>query len=145
MTYIPDQFQRDREHLKILAILHYVMGGLSFVGVAGLVFHYYFVNAIMSSPEFQTTPSSGAEVELITEFMLVFYIIMGGVILLVAAGNVAAGYLLQKRAGKVLIFIVSGVNCLNVPLGTGLGVFTFVVLSRPSVHALFTAENGPPR
>jgi len=33
--------------------------------------------------------------------------------------------------------IVAGITCLSVPIGTVLGVFTLLVLSRPSVKQMF--------
>ena len=38
--------------------------------------------------------------------------------------------------------MVAGLNCLHMPLGTLLGVFTFIVLARPSVQALFEQRSG---
>ena len=37
---------------------------------------------------------------------------------------------------------MAGVNCLSMPIGTTLGIFTFVVLLRPSVTALY--DHGGP-
>lgn len=43
----------------------------------------------------------------------------------------------------LLLSIVTGVQCIFVPFGTVLGVFTIVVLSRLSVKALFQSEGAP--
>lgn len=40
------------------------------------------------------------------------------------------------------VFVMACVQCANVPFGTALGVFTILVLQRPSVKALF--EGLPP-
>lgn len=37
--------------------------------------------------------------------------------------------------------VVAGVSCLSIPLGTALGVFTFIVLSRPSIVRLFEEQS----
>ena len=39
-----------------------------------------------------------------------------------------------------IISIISALNCINMPLGTVLGVFTFLVRFRPSVTAEFGAR-----
>ncbi len=52
----------------------------------------------------------------------------------------AAG--LKKRSRYTLILVVSGLACLSFPLGTALGVFSIIVLMRPSVKALFAAKGG---
>ncbi len=44
---------------------------------------------------------------------------------------------LQDRNGLTLIYATSGLNCLWMPIGTALGVFTFIVITRPSVRNLF--------
>jgi hypothetical protein len=49
----------------------------------------------------------------------------------------AAG--LKKRSRYTLILVVSGLACLSFPLGTALGVFSIIVLMRPSVKAMFDA------
>jgi hypothetical protein len=36
--------------------------------------------------------------------------------------------------------VVAGINCLHIPLGTVLGIFTIVVLCRESVRELYEAE-----
>jgi hypothetical protein len=36
--------------------------------------------------------------------------------------------------------VVAGINCLHIPLGTVLGVFTIVVLIRDSVRELYSAR-----
>jgi hypothetical protein len=43
------------------------------------------------------------------------------------------GRSLARRTRRLFCLIVAGINCVNMPLGTILGVFTFVVLLRPSV------------
>jgi len=64
--------------------------------------------------------------------------------LIIAATGVlliVAGSSLRSKRRWVLCLVVAGMNCLNAPLGTVLGVFTFLVLFRPTVKALFL---GPP-
>ncbi|MDB4265325.1 hypothetical protein N9891_01100 [bacterium] len=48
----------------------------------------------------------------------------------------SARYLGQRRK-KVFSMITAGVNCLSIPLGTALGIFTLVVLSRSSVERIY--------
>jgi hypothetical protein len=55
----------------------------------------------------------------------------------IAALVVLAGRRLLQRRARVYCMIVAGVLCINFPIGTALGVFTLIVLSRPSVKLLF--------
>lgn len=50
-----------------------------------------------------------------------------------------AGRFLSQRRHWLFCLIVAGLSCLNMPLGTVLGVFTIIVLNRESVKSLFAA------
>jgi hypothetical protein len=56
----------------------------------------------------------------------------------------AAGRLLWRRRGYTFCLAMAGLSCANMPLGTCLGVFTLVVLLRPSVKVLFEGEKSVP-
>jgi hypothetical protein len=60
----------------------------------------------------------------------VAWIIIAGLLLIAAR-------LLQRRHGYRFIFAVACLECFGFPIGTVLGVFTLVVLLRPSVKQLF--------
>jgi hypothetical protein len=47
-----------------------------------------------------------------------------------------------KRKWKGLIFATAAISCFGVPWGTALGVFTFLVLSRPSVASQFAKSTA---
>ena len=47
------------------------------------------------------------------------------------------GKFLARRTRYTYCLVVAGVECIFMPFGTVLGVFTIIVLSRPSVKALF--------
>jgi hypothetical protein len=44
---------------------------------------------------------------------------------------------LSQRRSRTLCLVVAGLSCFGVPFGTALGVFTFLVLLRPSVARMF--------
>jgi hypothetical protein len=50
---------------------------------------------------------------------------------------IIAGRLLQRQRGYNFCVFVAAVSCIQMPLGTVLGVFTLIVLLRPSVKELF--------
>ena len=136
MPYSPDS-ARDNEHLKLLAIFHYVVGALSFLGALGGVFYmfagfFFFQNAVALS---HTAPSAPP-----VEFGWLFAFVGAVIALLCAAIGVCliiAGRSLTARRNRTFCMVVAGINCLHFPLGTLLGVFTFIVLMRPSVAAQF--------
>ncbi len=63
---------------------------------------------------------------------------------LLAGGLVLAGHFLSQRKRRTFCLIVAGVSCLFQPLGLVLGIFTFVVLSRPSVREAFEPVEPEP-
>lgn len=70
----------------------------------------------------------------------------GMLIILGLAGLFAyAGYCLQNLRHRTFCIVMAAITCLSIPIGTILGVFTLVVLLRPSAAALFeqiAAERG---
>jgi hypothetical protein len=68
-----------------------------------------------------------------------FYVAFG--VWFVASGilNVLSGIFLGRRKFRTFSLIVAVINCIHVPLGTVLGVFTIIVLLRPSVREIYEA------
>jgi hypothetical protein len=77
--------------------------------------------------------------EIVAAFV-VFYITMGVLITAIAAANFMSGWFIKKRKNKTFSLVVAGFNWFNIPLGTLLGVFTIVVLMRPSVQSGYEAN-----
>jgi hypothetical protein len=48
-----------------------------------------------------------------------------------------SGYFLFKKQHYMFCMIMAGICCIFMPFGTVLGVFTIIVLIRPSVKELF--------
>ncbi|KKN95120.1 hypothetical protein LCGC14_0181890 [marine sediment metagenome] len=53
-----------------------------------------------------------------------------------------SGWLLKRRRGYWVCYLVAIASCAFFPLGTVLGVVTLKVLSRPNVRASFSKDNG---
>ncbi len=56
------------------------------------------------------------------------------------AVNVVSGWCLWKRKSRTFSLVVAAFNCVHMPIGTVLGVFTIVVLVRDSVRELYEAQ-----
>ena len=124
---------QDEEHLRMLSILYYIWGGLtacfSCLGVVYAIMGGFFM---VAAAQQQNAPPAW--------FGAIFSIL--GVLTVLLVGTIAGltiwtGRNLQLRKHYALCLVVAGVSCISVPLGTALGVFTFIVLSRPSVKQLF--------
>jgi hypothetical protein len=51
--------------------------------------------------------------------------------------TILSGRFIAKRRRKLFSLIVAGLSCLSFPLGTALGVFTFIVLLRDTIPELY--------
>jgi len=135
--------ETDREHLRILSILHYVSAGLTAVGLcfAGLWTVVVFSMAGVGVAAGLEDPAAAAAPAAAFGIMGAFGVVM----VLIGLGTLIAQYLaarnLHETRGRTLCLIVAAIECLNAPLGTALGVFTIVVLSRPAVQAVFEAND----
>ncbi|MFT6181138.1 MAG: hypothetical protein ACI9NQ_001407 [Paracoccaceae bacterium] len=74
--------------------------------------------------------------------MMIFYAIGGAFILLMMVLNFLSARKMGQRRGRIFSMVVAGFNCMNFPLGTALGVFTFVVLARTSIEASYRKVAG---
>jgi hypothetical protein len=66
-----------------------------------------------------------------------FYLFMGVLLLTGLVLNVLSGMFLLQKRNRLFSLIIGGLNCLQIPFGTALGVFTILVLSRDSVRQLY--------
>lgn len=141
-----DQRKVDADHLKLLAVFHYVLGGLAVLGLGFLLLHWFVFNTFIGNPEMWKDPSGKGPPpppQQILSLFQWFYLFMGTMIVASGVGNVVSGLCIQARRGRVFSLIVAGLNCLFFPFGTVLGVFTFVVLLRASVTEVYEAAGRP--
>ena len=131
---------QDREHLRLLAIFHYVVAGLAALfSLFPLI--YAMIGVIFVFIARHGTPKPGEELP--PEFLGWIFIGIGSVLFLLGIGLaiciLIAGRCLSRRKGYTFALVIACIECLFVPFGTILGVFTIVSLSRESVKALFFA------
>ena len=130
----------DDEHLKLLSIFHYVKGGITAGFSCIPIFHVVFGLVLIVAPHL-----FGHGGDRPPAFLGGLFVILGGFLILfgwtMAALMVAAGRCLARRKHYTFCFVVACVECLSVPFGTVLGVFTILVLNRQSVRALFNRRS----
>ena len=54
-----------------------------------------------------------------------------------------AGRFLSQHKHYMFCLVIAGLLCMITPFGTMLGVFTIIVLVRPSVKLLFSPQSNP--
>jgi hypothetical protein len=131
----------DGEHIKLLAIFHFVVAGLALLGVAFLALHFLIMRMVFTNPDlWKSQPNNTPPPEVIFNLMIVFYLVFGVIFLGVSVLNLLSGLYLRRRKHRTFSLVVGGLNCLQIPFGTVLGVFTIIVLSRPSVRESYGAK-----
>jgi hypothetical protein len=133
---------KDLQHLKILSIFHYILGGLIAAGSSVFIFHFAVgVTMILSPASMGAAPSP-------PPIMGWLFAFLGGAAVLfgwgIGIGLIVAGRFLNRRRHHLFCMVTAGiVAALFHPLGTALGVFTIIVLLRPSVKRLFETGELP--
>jgi len=130
---------QDEDHLRLLSIFHYVVGGLAGLFALFPIFHLVFGLILVLAPG-QFEGKGDPPPALIGWMFVIFaavFIALGWVF---AAFVLATGRFLAKRTHYLFCLVMGGVECVFMPFGTVLGVFTIIVLTRDPVKRLFTAQ-----
>src|SRR5882757_6948441 len=130
---------RDTEQLNLLAIFHYVVAGLAAL-FSFFPLLYTTVGAIFIFAARHGTAKPGEDLP--PEFLGWIFAVLGALFFLaglaMAVCTLIAGRSLALRKRYSFVLVMACIECLFVPFGTILGVFTIVALSRESVRALFS-------
>ncbi|QQL46220.1 hypothetical protein [Sulfuriroseicoccus oceanibius] len=137
-----DPARRDNENLKLLAIFHFIFAGLYLLAIPFLMLQFTLMNSITNidpmqgGPDMNASPPPGIVTEMF-DTLGWFYLAIGIIILGFVAIETICGLSLLKRKNRIFCLIVSGLNCLSIPVGTALGVCTIIMLTKESVIAQF--------
>jgi hypothetical protein len=134
-----DQRKMDADHLKLLAIFHFIGTGLAVLGILFLLAHYLVFHAFFTNPKMWENQKQAMPPVEIFAILKWFYLVGGVWFVTSGVLNLISGWCLCARKCRTFSMVVAGINCLHIPLGTVLGVFTIVVLIRDSVRELYEA------
>jgi hypothetical protein len=133
--------ERVAEHLNTLSILYYIYAALLALGMCfgGL---YVAIGAIAATA-IKAEPKAPPGAEMVGGI----FAIIGTILILVALTGAVCCFLsaryLKQRRNRTFSQVVAALCCLHVPLGTALGVFTFIALAKPETVELYAeAETG---
>ena len=126
----------DTQHLRLLSIFHYVVAGLLAVFSMFPIIHLTIGIAIVSGAfddvENGTPPPA---------FFGWMFIIVPAIVILcglaLASCIAMTGRRLNQNRSYMFCLVIAGIECMFMPVGTVLGVFTIIVLMRPTVRELF--------
>lgn len=133
----------DREHLKLLSMGYMISAIMSALfSLMGLM---YMVMAVVMHGAFSSMAANAKKLdelppaEIAWVFGAVGFLMFLGLIG-IAALKLRAAWCLKRQRSYTLCMIAASITCLGIPYGTVLGVCTLVVLSRPSVKAMFEVQ-----
>lgn len=133
--------QQDADQLRLISIFHYIWGAMTMLWGCFPLIHVGMGILILLMPDkmnAKNDPASG--------LVATMFIIIGSAIILafwtIGILTLIGGKKLSRRSGYKFCYAVGIINCLLMPIGTVLGVFTILVLSRPTVKQDFGVLSG---
>lgn len=120
-----------RQHVSFVGALHIGFGLLGVAGALAIFFGFQFLfQLVEDEPIAQDVLSFiGNSIGLILLFISTLGVI-GGI-----------GLFSYRPWARILVMIVSALNCLNVPVGTAKGIYSLWVLMQPETIDLFEDPN----
>lgn len=128
----------ENKHIDLLSLFHYILSG--FVALFScLPFIHVLIGLTMITGGF-TDHNPTAEQP--PEFFGWIFVIIGSICILtgwaIAIGMLIAGIKLKQRSARLFCLVIAGVECMFMPFGSVLGIFTLLTLTRESVKQAFT-------
>ena len=119
--------------LNLLAIFHYIVGAMTALFACLPMIHVAFgVAMVIGKLDGKDAPPP---------FIGWIFIIFGAVFItagwILATFVIIAGRKLRRQKNRTFCLVVAGIECMMIPFGTVLGVFTIVVLMQDSVKQFF--------
>jgi hypothetical protein len=137
MVDIKEQvMNEDLDQLRLLTIFHYVVATL-----AGLFSLFPIIHLVVGIAVVTGHLGNNHGSAPIPAFFGWLFIVLAGTMMILgfalAICIFLAGRSLARRRHYMLCLVAAGVECTFMPFGTILGVFTIIVLQKPSVKELF--------
>ena len=148
----------DREHLSALSIGHFILAGVSLLGAAPILFYgaagAKLLEGVggdlsMALGNLPTQPGGpplgGAPDTMLQDLQLLLtaaVVSFVAVSVLATVHLVLVGVMIRRRRWWTFCYLTGWGECLMFPFGTILGIFTIIVLGRPSVKRLFGVDGA---
>ena len=126
----------DEKNLDLLALFHFVVGGLTALFACFPLIHVA-VGLAMVFGNFDSPHPPPAMVGWLFVVLGGFFILCGWAL---AIAILVAGAKLKKRRSRTYCLVVGGLECMMMPFGTILGIFTIIILMKDSVKERFAAN-----
>ena len=145
---VPQITAEQEQHLHLLSIFHYVIGGFGALSSLFPLLYVVMGMMVIVAPDFDSQPGLDGEMPPQVPFQVMgwFFVAIGSVGIAIgmtfSALTIFAGRKLAKRSSLVFCQVIAGLSCAFFPMGTALGVFTLIVLSKPEVARAFQESEG---
>ena len=136
----------ETKQLELLSLFHYIVGGMTAL-FSCIPFIHVFMGLFFIFGNFEQTAESSSQPP--EAFIGWIFVVMGSFFILtgwiVAACIIAAGRKLKARKSRMFCMVMAGIECMFMPLGTVLGVFSLILLNKDAVREAFDGpQNMPP-
>jgi len=127
----------DAKQLDLLSIFHFVLGGILALFSCFPFMHVIMGVLIVSGKFFEGTDGGHPPPN---TFGWIF-IIMGSLVILcgwtLSVFVLIAGFKLKKRKNRMFCMVIGAIECVFMPFGTVLGVFTLIALNKDSIKQTY--------
>ena len=132
----------DAGHVAVLAVCHFVNAALSFFCAFFTVAPISLLIAAVLYPINTFWPGLAASMPVMLRETLhgIVSLSLISLIFAIPVLNLISGIFMVSYKNWKLSMFTAWLTCLNVPLGTILGIFTIRILSRPDVRAKYAAK-----
>ncbi|MBN2018957.1 MAG: hypothetical protein JW749_01890 [Sedimentisphaerales bacterium] len=129
---------QDEQYLNLLSTFHFVYAGIKALFSCVFLIHVAIGIAMLcGAMDGNDAPP---------RFLGLLFVFIGSAFIIfawiMAALIVAAGANLKRRTRRTFCIVIAAIECISMPLGTVLGVFTLIVLLKDSVRVLFEAQKA---
>ena len=127
------------EHLRLLSILHHVVGGLTALFACFPIFHLIIGIVFIALSAWPDAKGDAPPA-----FIGWLFVGAASAAMIVgwsmAACILIAGRFLAGRKHYMFCLVMAGIECIFMPFGTVLGVFTIIVLVRERAKEMFSTD-----
>lgn len=119
-----------KQHVSLVGALHVGFGILGLLAALAVYLTFHFAYGFIE------------EEPVVEEFIVFLGNTLSIIILFISALGIIGGIGLfsYKPWSRILVMIVSAINCLNVPVGTAKGIYSIWVLMQPETIEMFEVK-----
>ncbi|HJT89873.1 MAG TPA: hypothetical protein VJ732_18510 [Bryobacteraceae bacterium] len=127
-------------HIKVIGILHVVLGGMGVLAAAGLLLLFGGLAGMLGFSS--RVPEDALAVPVLGAIGIVVFVVM---ILLWLPGVIGGiGLLRLAPWSRVFMIVISALDLLSIPFGTALGIYGLWALTQPETQDLFARRSVYP-